>query len=144
MKTWLPRQPSQTVFAQTTRISSNQPNPRARDLPQRRCLDAAQQAFVGLPGATSGNEALSRIDDGALCTLCTLRPTCRLERVVHAGELLGAQALDIQQAVGIDVENGESPVHHTDWCSAHYYHNDAGLTNALPGKVGNTGAALLG
>lgn len=31
--------------------SLNQPNPRTRHMPQRRCLDAAQQAFVGLPGA---------------------------------------------------------------------------------------------
>ena len=116
--------------------SSNHPNPRTRYLPQRRSLDAAQQAFVWLPGAASGDKAPGRIDDGASCTLSR---SCRFERVVHTGELLGAQALDIQQTVSIDVENGEGPVHHARRCAIHQFHDDAGLANALSGKVGNTG-----
>jgi kynurenine formamidase len=55
-------------------------------------LDAAQQAFVGLPGAASGDKAPGRILDGAPFTLSR---SCRFERVVHTGELLGAQALDM-------------------------------------------------
>ena len=59
-------------------------------------------------------------------------------KVVHTGELLGAQALDIQQTVGIDVENGEGPVHYARGCAKYQFHDDAGLANALSGKVGNT------
>lgn len=34
-------------------------------MPQCGSLDATQEAFVGLPGATSGDKATRRVDDGA-------------------------------------------------------------------------------
>lgn len=68
----------------------------------------------------------------------TLSRPCRFERVVHTGELLGAQALDIQQTVSIDVENGKRPVHHARRCALRRFHDEAGLANALSGKAGNT------
>jgi hypothetical protein len=105
-------------------------------LPQRGRLDAAQHAFVWLPGATSGDEAPGRIDDGASLALTR---SYRFNGIVHTGELLGAQALDIQQTVSIDVENGVRPVHHARRFAIHHFHDDAGLANALSGKVRNAG-----
>jgi hypothetical protein len=116
--------------------SSNHTNPRIRYLPQSRSLDASQQAFVGLPGAASGDKAPGRIDDGSSVALSR---ACKFERVVHAGELLGSQALDIQPTVSIDVEDGERPVHHARRLASHHFHDDAGLAYALSGEVGNAG-----
>ena len=100
VKTCVAQSACQIVFAQAWR-STNQPNPRTRYLPKRRCFDAAQQPFVGLPGAASGHKASGRIDDGSPLTVSR---RCAVERVVDPGELLSNVALDIKQAFGIDVE----------------------------------------
>jgi hypothetical protein len=71
-------------------------------LPECGCLNASQQAFVGLPGAACGDKAPGCINDR---TSITLSPTCGLERVDNAGELLGVQAVDIQQTVSVDFED---------------------------------------
>ena len=116
--------------------SSNHPNPRARQLPQSSSLDAAQQAFVGLPGAASGDKASGRIDDGP--SVAGSR-SFRFQQIVHTRELLDAYALDVQQTVTIDVEDGERPVQHARRFAVHQFHDDAGLAHAPSGEVGNTG-----
>jgi hypothetical protein len=116
--------------------SSNQSNSQTRNASQRRRLDAAKQAFVWFPGAASGDKAPGRFDDGAACALTR---TCKFKRIVHTGELLGVQALHVQQAVSINVKNAKGPVDHARRCAIHHFNHDAGLANALSSKVWNTG-----
>ena len=99
-------------------------NKRTRYRPQRRRLDAAQQAFVWLSGTTSRDELPGRFDDE---TFFNLSRSCRFERTVQTGELLGAQSLDIQQTVSIDVENRKGPMSQERRRSIHQFHDDAGL-----------------
>lgn len=112
---------------------ANHPNPRTRYLPQSRSLDVAQQAFVGLPGAASGDKAPGRIDDGSPVARSR---ACRFERVIHTCELLGAQELDIRSTVSIDIEDGERTVQHVRRFAVHHFHDDADLVCALSGEVG--------
>ena len=115
-------------------VSSNHQNPGIRHWPKRGRLDSAQQAFVCLPEATFGDEALGRIEDAASLELTR---TGRFKAIVYTGELLRAQSFDFQHTVSIDVENGVRPVRHTPRFAIHHFHEDAGPANAVSGKVRN-------
>ena len=54
---------SMSCLASST--SPKQPNPRARQLPQRSGFDAAQKARVRLPRAAPSDKSLGSVDDGA-------------------------------------------------------------------------------
>jgi len=57
--------------------------------------------------------------------------------------LLGVEAVDIQQTIGLDVENGESRVNHPQRRAVDHLDDDARLAHTLSGKVRYTGQVFL-
>ena len=96
--------------------------------------------FVGLPEPALSDEVPGCNDDGGSVHR---RWSCRCQRVVHAGNLPGVQARDIEQTVGTDVQNGEGAVEHARRRAIHHFDDDAGQANALTGEVGNAGDIFL-
>jgi hypothetical protein len=57
--------------------------------------------------------------------------------------LLAVQALDIEETVGIDLEDGESRVHHARWRATNQLDDGAGLAYTLSSKVRYSGHVFL-
>jgi len=92
--------------------------------------------MIGLPGSAAGDEAIGGIDHRARGPV---NWSLRFEGVTHAGKLLEVPALDIEQTFAVDFEYGEGAAHQTRRRATHDFGDDAGLSNALSGKIGNAG-----
>ena len=121
--------------------SPEQSNSRTGHLPQRGGFDSAQKARVRFPRAAPSNKFLGSVDDGTAGTLICRTGTIKTH--VQSGDLLGVEAVDIQKAIGLDVENGEGRVHHPQRLAVDHLDDDAGLSHTPSSKVGYAGQVFL-